>query len=68
MKQAMIEAEADKNKDVMIEIEEDTLLSEENPEVITIQEGHTESKIITEIEVPETTKAQKSINTPYQRT
>ena len=46
----MIEGKAISDGGLMIEIEEDTLYSEANPEVITIQEGHTEDKINIEIE------------------
>ena len=42
--EAMIEAEVISGRGVMIEREEDTLLSDTNPEIITIHEGHTEDK------------------------
>ena len=51
MTEPMIEAEEISDKGLMIEIEGDILLSDRNPEVITIQVGHTEGHTITEIEV-----------------
>ena len=48
----MIEAEEMSDSGPMIGKEEDILLLEPNPEVITIQEGHSrEGEIVTEIEV-----------------
>ena len=51
MTEAMIEAEAILDRGLMTEIDEDTLLSEACPEYITIQKGHIEEQIISEIEV-----------------
>ena len=59
----MIEGEASLDRGLMIEIEEDTLHSLANPEIITIQEGHTEYMTIIEIEV--TTDNKGSEVSPY---
>ena len=67
MTEAMIEADAISGRDLTIKIEEDTLLSDANPEGIIIQEGHKENHKITEVEVTADNQGSNVNPDPFQR-
>ena len=68
MTEAMIEAEAISDRDLMIKVEEDIFHSETNPEARKIQQDHTEEHIITEIQVTRDKHVSEVNPDPYQVT